>query len=67
MSQSQFAFRLVLKVEDFTADSPEQAEEKLNAYIDRLAEVEDTDIRWGECDWVAYQDGEIIKDLNDNF
>jgi hypothetical protein len=61
---SEFAFTVVLKVEDFTASSPEQAEEKLNRYLDRLAEVEDTDLRWGEVDWVAYQDGEVIQHLS---
>ena len=61
---SQFAVSLVLKIEDFPADTYEQAEEKLNRYIDQLAKVEDTDLRWGECDWVLYRDGEIVKDLN---
>lgn len=61
---SEFAVSLVLKIEDFTADTYEQAEEKLNRYIDRLAKVEDTDLRWSECDWVLYRDGEVVKDLN---
>jgi formyltetrahydrofolate synthetase len=46
----KFAFDVILHVNEFEADSPEEAEEMLDKYIDRLAKVEDKIIRWESLD-----------------
>lgn len=57
----KFAFSLILRIEEFEANDADHAKQMLNEYIDRLAEVKDDFIKWGECDWQAYQDGQIIE------
>jgi hypothetical protein len=60
---SKFAFALVLKVEEFEAETLDEAEDKLNGFIDQIAEVEETELIWPETDWIAYQDGVMVKDF----
>jgi hypothetical protein len=60
---SKFAFALVLKVEEFEAETLDEAEEKLNDFIDQIAEVEETELIWPETDWIAYQDGVMVRDF----
>lgn len=47
---SKFAFDITLHVNEFEAASIEEAEEMLNGYIDRLAQVEDAAIQWDSLD-----------------
>lgn len=47
---SKFAFDITLHVNEFEAASIEEAEEMLNGYIDRLAQVEDDKIQWDSLD-----------------
>jgi hypothetical protein len=61
VNPKKFAFSLILRIEDFEANDADHAEQMLNEYIDRLAEVKDDFIKWGSCDWQSYQDGQIIK------
>ena len=48
--KKKFAFDVILHIEEFEAYSPLHAEEMLNKYIDRLATIEDNEIRWGSLD-----------------
>lgn len=53
----KFAFDITLHVNEFEAASIEEAEEMLNGYIDRLAQVEDALIQWDSLDLTEVDTG----------
>lgn len=46
----KFAFNVILEVNEFEADTPDEAQQLIDNYIDRLAEVVDNKIQWESCD-----------------
>lgn len=51
MSENLYIAELTLHIQPFKAVDDEDVQNKLNAYIDRLAEVQDEILAWPEVSW----------------
>jgi hypothetical protein len=51
MSKKLFQVELLLSFQPFKAENLEDATTKLNAYIDKLATVEDSELSWPDVSW----------------
>ena len=58
---AKYRVDLVVIINTFEAENDLDADRKINAYIDRLAEIKDPDLTWDVCDYTIIEE---LSDLN---
>jgi len=48
---AKYSATIKLFIDDFEAESREDADNKINDYLNSLSETNDTSLTWGGCDW----------------
>jgi hypothetical protein len=50
--KSHYSTNLLINIREIVADSPEEAEAVIQAFIDLIAPIMEDKIRWDEVDWI---------------